>query len=316
MNYVAQLSRRDGLAVGSEPVEIDDETAARMSQYQSPLVYQSESLHAYENSYISPVTHMIYEPAPSGEFFFWPQEVEGLALFLINEAGYEHIRKPWHPNRFISGRNHLLGREEFEMYGRTCPSHPTRPKDLPSLPFIDDRMKLHPAIPQEKHVSTLFGILHMGPFTESLVQDYVDEGAMMAVLNRFSHNALLLNNITGRPESSAFHFKRMPNPGEPLFLSVTVEYSPNKDKALICAGVFDSDLDGSYIDAKSVFKIYDNREFTDAELEFIDKQTLPSLVRLKHDLRRERLPPVSTSPLSPESKGSGGFLGGIFGGKS
>jgi len=318
---VNTLARRDGLAAGSQTVQLTKRDIEKMQQYQSPLVMGNKQVHAYESSFISPVPHMIYEPAPAGEFFIWPNDIESLALYLVNEAGYELLRKPWHPNRFISGRNHLYGREEFELYGRTCPSHPTRPKALPHLPFIDDRLKQHPAIPQEKHVSTVFGIAHCGPFTEALVQDYVDEGLMMSVLNRVAHSTLLLNNVTGRPESTAFHFKRMPNPGEAMFISATLEYSANKDKALVCAAVFDSDIDASYLDAKAVFKIMKSTDFDQNELEFIDKQTLPSLQVFKQDLKLEQMGVNSTAKnvtqqsgqeqqtQQPESKG---LLGGIL----
>lgn len=300
---VNTLARRDGLAAGSQTVQLTKKDIDRMQRYQSPLVTTNKQVHAYESSFISPVPHMIYEPAPAGEFFIWPKEIETLALYLVNDAGYELLRKPWHPNRFISGRNHLLGREEFELYGRTCPSHPTRPKAVPVLPFIDDRLKYHPAIPQDKHAATLFGIAHCGPFTEALVQDYVDEGMMMGLLNRVAHSTLLLNNVTGRPESSAFHFKRMPNPGEPMFISATLEYSANKDKALICAAVFDADLDASYLDAKAVFKIMKSTDFDQHELDFIDKQTLPSLQQVKYELKTEQ-----------EQKPAQSFLGGLISG--
>ena len=318
---VNTLARRDGLAAGSQTVQLTKKDIEKMQQYQSSLVMGNKQVHAYESSFISPVPHMIYEPAPAGEFFIWPNDIETLALYLVNEAGYELLRKPWHPNRFISGRNHLYGREEYELYGRTCPSHPTRPKALPHLPFIDDRLKQHPAIPQEKHVSTVFGIVHCGPFTEALVQDYIDEGLMMSILNRVSHSTLLLNNVTGRPESTAFHFKRMPNPGEAIFISATLEYSANKDKALVCAAVFDSDIDASYMDAKAVFKIMKSTDFDQAELELIDKQTLPSLQILKQDLKMEQQLGSSAMKASSDAQQqqqqqqqgeSKGFFGGLL----
>eukprot|EP00461_Guttulinopsis_vulgaris_P000796 UN00796 len=176
------------------------------------------------------------------------------------------------------------------------------------LPFIDDRLKYHPAIPTRKTcLNTTLVLSNCGPFTEALVQDYVDEGMMMSLLNRAAHSTLLLNNVTGRPESSAFHFKRMPNPGEPMFVSATLEYSANKDKALVCAAVFDADLDASYLDAKAVFKIMKSTDFDQQELEFIDKQTLPSLQQVKYELKTEQEQKPSTSFL-------GGLLSGITGG--
>jgi hypothetical protein len=114
----------------------------------------------------------------------------------------------------------------------------------------------------------------------------------------------------------------MPNPGEAMFISATLEYSANKDKALVCAAVFDSDIDASYLDAKAVFKIMKSTDFDQNELEFIDKQTLPSLQVFKQDLKLEQMGVNSSAKnvtqqqsgqeqqtQQPESKG---LLGGIL----
>ena len=55
-------------------------------------------------------------------------------------------------------------------------------------------------------------------------------------------------------------------------------------------------------------------DFDQNELEFIDKQTLPSLQILKQDLKLEQsaFAPVGTSPSAPAPAAEKSFLGGII----